>query len=125
MARKAADKHDGCDGQHTASMGLQKTSILSNMTEFSGAIHQIPQQVRNTTEQSIIPHLTAGFVELRQRLDKLQLKMIHDVKEQVKSEIQNGFERQTLTLEDSVLSVVQRSQETQAPTIYDQQESLK
>ncbi|CRK91082.1 CLUMA_CG004770, isoform A [Clunio marinus] len=104
----------------------QYGAVQFQMTEFSGAIHQIPQQVRATTEQSVLPMLNSGFVDIRQRLEKFQSKVINDVKEQVRNEIQNGFERQTMTLEDSVLSVVQRSQaETPAPTIYDQRENIK
>lgn len=104
----------------------QYGAVQFQMTEFSGAIHQLPQQLRQTTEQSIVPHVHSGFLELRQRLDKLQIKLINDVKEHVKTEINKGFERQTLSLEDSVLQVVQRSHaETPAPTIYDHQENIK
>lgn len=104
----------------------QYGAVQFQMTEFSGAIHQIPQQVRVTTENAILPHMNSAFLELRQRMDKYQARMINEMKEHVKSEIQSGFERQTMTLEDSVLSVVQRSQaETPAPTIYDHQENIK
>lgn len=103
----------------------QYSAAQFQMTEFSGAIHKIPQEVRSSTEL-LIPHMNSGFLELRQRIDKFQVRMINDIKEHVKNEIQQGFERQTSTLEDSVLSVVQRSQaETPAPTIYDPQETIK
>lgn len=96
------------------------------MKEFGGVVQQIPHQVKLTNEQSIVPIFSAALQDIRLRLDKFQLKVVADLKEQVKNEIQNGFERQTLTLEDSVLSAVTRSQaETPAPNIYDFQESIK
>lgn len=104
----------------------QYGAVQFQMTDFSGIIHKMPQELRFHTEQTLVPHMNAGFGDLRQRLDKLQVQLFSEVMEQVKSEIKNGFERQTMTLEDSVLSVVQRSQaETPAPTIYDQQENIK
>ena len=104
----------------------QYGAVQFQMTEFSGIIHKMPQELRMNTEQALVPIIHAGFGDLRQRLDKLQVKLFSEVMEQVKSEINKGFERQTINLEDSVLAVVQRSQaETPAPTIYDQQENIK
>lgn len=102
----------------------QYGAVQFQITEFSGAIHQIPQHVKRTNEQSIVPAMNDAFQEIKQRLDKFQSKIIHDIKEQVKSEIQNGFERQTLTLEDSVLSAVTRSQ-TETPAPVDYKETIK
>lgn len=104
----------------------QYGAVQFQMSEFSGIVQQIPQSVRHSTESTIVPIMKSGFGEIQQRFDKFQHKMIHDLVEQVKGEIKNGFERQAMTLEDSVLSVVQRSQaETPAPTIFDHQESIK
>lgn len=104
----------------------QYGAVQFQMTEFAGLIHQIPQNIRSTSEQAIIPHMNTGFLDIRQRFEKFHIKIIQEVMEQIKSEIKNGFERQTTSLEDSVLSVVQRSQaETPAPTIYDHQENIK
>lgn len=104
----------------------QYSAMQFQMADFENAIHQIPQHVKQNTEQSLIPILNAGFTDMRQRLEKTQVKMLGDLKEHVKLEISSGFERQASALEDSVLSVVQRSQaETPAPTIYDQQENIK
>lgn len=103
----------------------QYGAVQFQMTEFTNVVHSIPQQVRQSAEGSVIPILTSGFQDIRQRMDKFQTKMLVDVMEQVKSEIKKGFEQQTLSLEDSVFSVVQRSQaETPAPTIYDQKENI-
>lgn len=104
----------------------QYGAVQFQMTEFSGIIQKMPQELRFNNEQTLMPLMNAGFTDLRQRLDKLQVKLFSEVMDQVKKEIQSGFERQTISLEDSVLSVVQRSQaETPAPTIYDQQENIK
>lgn len=104
----------------------QYGAVQFQVNEFSTAILQIPRQVRQDTEQFLVPIMSNHFVETRTRFEKLILKVLSDMKEHVKTEIQSAFERQTLTLEDSVLSVVQRSQaETPAPTIYDQQENIK
>lgn len=104
----------------------QYGAVQFQMTEFTTFINQIPHQLQRSTEQAILPHMNTGFIEIRQRLDKFQQRLFVEVMEQVKSEIKSGFERQTMTLEDSVLSVVQRSHnETPAPTIYDQQENIK
>jgi len=103
----------------------QYNAVQIQVTEFSGALQQIPHQVKRTNEQSIVPILNESFHEIKQRLDKFQAKVVNDVKEQVKNEIQNGFERQTLTLEDSVLSAVRSQAETPAPTVYDHQENIK
>jgi enhancer of mRNA-decapping protein 4 len=104
----------------------QYGAVQFQMTEFSGVIHQIPTQVRQTALDAVVPHMNSGFHDIRQRLEKFQSKIIGDVLQQVKNEIQNGFEKQTLSLEDSVLSVVQRSHaETPAPTVYDHQEAIK
>lgn len=104
----------------------QYGAVNFQMSEFSSIIHQIPQQVRQNSEMSVIPILNSGFQDMRQRMDNIQLKMLGEMMDQVKSEIKSGFERQTMSLEDSVFSVVQRSQaETPAPTIYDQQETIR
>lgn len=104
----------------------QYGAVQFQMTEVAAVVHQIPENIRNASEQAIIPHMNSGFHDIRQRIEKFHLKFIHEVMDQVKNEIKNGFERQTTTLEDSVLSVVQRSQaETPAPTIYDHQENIK
>ena len=104
----------------------QYGAVQFQMTEFTSIVHQIPNQVRHNSETTVIPILNAGFQDIRQRMDKFQQKMLGEVMEQVKNEIKNGFERQTMSLEDSVFSVVQRSQaETPAPTIYDQQEGIR
>jgi hypothetical protein len=104
----------------------QYGAVQFQMTEFSGAIHEIPQQIERAQQKTIVPIFNTRFIELHSKIDKVQAKLLHDLKEQVKSEIQNGFERQTVNLEESVLSVVQRSHaETPAPTIYDHQESIK
>ena len=104
----------------------QYNVVEFQIKEFGGVVQQIPQQVKLTNEQSIVPIFNSALHDIRLRLDKFQLKVVHDLKEQVKIEIQNGFERQTSTLEDSVISAVARSQtETPAPNIYDFQESIK
>lgn len=104
----------------------QYGAVQFQMTEFTNVVQSIPQQVRQSSEGTVIPILNSGFQDIRQRMDKFQTKMLGDVVEQVKSEIKKGFEQQTLSLEDSVFSVVQRSQaETPAPTIYDQQENIR
>lgn len=104
----------------------QYGAVQFQITEFAGIIHQLPQNIQSSTEQVIIPHMNSGFQDIRQRIEKFHVKFINEVMEQVKSEIKSGFERQTTTLEDSVLSVVQRSHaETPAPTIYDHQENIK
>ncbi|KAL7029654.1 hypothetical protein ACKWTF_006305 [Chironomus riparius] len=108
----------------------QYGAVQFQMTEFSGAIHQIPQQVKQEVkmqnEATLIPLVNARFFNIKQQIEALQAKIIHDVKEQVKSEIQSGFELQKSSLEDSVLSAVTRSQaETPAPTVYDHQESIR
>lgn len=104
----------------------QYGAVQFQMNEFQGAIHKIPQAVLHSNEQTLIPAFNTIFLEFRDRMDKTQMKLIGQMMEQVKGEIKSGFERQTMTLEDSVLSVVQRSQtETPAPTIYDQQENIK
>lgn len=107
----------------------QYGAVQFQMTEFSSAIHQIPQQVKQevktSNEQTIIPLLNSKLYSIKQQLDGLQTKIIHDVKEQVRNEIQNGFEQQKSSLEDSVLSAVTRSQaETPAP-VFDHHDSIK
>lgn len=104
----------------------QYGAVQFQMTEFSGAIHDIPQQIERAQQKTIVPIFNTRFIELHNKIDKVNAKFLHDLKEQVKMEIQNGFERQTVNLEESVLSVVQRSHaETPAPTIYDHQEAIK
>lgn len=104
----------------------QYGAVQFQMTEFTNTVHNIPLQVRQSSEATVIPILNSGFQDLRQRMDKFQTKMLGEVMEQMKGEIKKGFEQQTLSLEDSVFSVVQRSQtETPAPTIYDQQENIR
>lgn len=104
----------------------QYGAVQFQMTEFSGAIHDIPQQIERAQQKTIVPIFNTRFIELHNKIDKVNVKLLHELKEQVKAEIQHGFERQTVNLEESVLSVVQRSHaETPAPTIYDHQESIK
>lgn len=104
----------------------QYGAVQFQMTEFSGAIHDIPQQIERAQQKTIVPIFNTRFIELHNKIDKVNVKFLNELKEQVKAEIQNGFERQTVNLEESVLSVVQRSHaETPAPTIYDHQESIK
>lgn len=104
----------------------QYGAVQFQMTEFTNIVHSIPQQVRQSSEGAVIPIVNSGLQDIRQRMDKFQAKILGDFMEQVKNEIKKGFEQQTLSLEDSVFSVVQRSQaETPAPTIYDQQESIR
>jgi enhancer of mRNA-decapping protein 4 len=104
----------------------QYGAVQFQMTEFSGAIHDIPQQIERAQQKTIVPIFNSRFIELHNKIDKVNAKFMHDLKEQVKAEIQSCFERQTVNLEESVLSVVQRSHaETPAPTIYDHQESIK
>lgn len=108
----------------------QYGAVQFQMTEFSGAIHQIPlqikQELKTTNESTIIPLMNTRFYNLKTQIEKLESKILHDVKEQVKNEIHSGFEQQKSSLEDSVLSAVTRSQtETPAPTIFDPQESIR
>lgn len=96
--------------------------VQHQMGEF---VKKIPQEVRASTEL-LLPHMNTGFAELRQHLDKLQVRMLNDLKERIRTEIYNGFEIQKMNIEDSVLSVVQRSQaETPAPQIHDPLETIK
>lgn len=108
----------------------QYGAVQFQMTEFSGAIHQIPhqvkQEVKNTNEATILPLLNTKFYNLKQQLDHFQANVIREVRDLVKNEINSGFEQQKSSLEDSVLSAVTRSQaETPAPTIYDHQENIR
>jgi enhancer of mRNA-decapping protein 4 len=101
------------------------------MTQFGDIIRQIPQQVKQevkvTYDASVIPVLNSKLTAIKQQLDNFQLKITQDIREQVQKEIQNGFEQQKSTLEDSVLSAVTRSQtDTPAPpTTFDHQEAIK
>lgn len=108
----------------------QYGAVQFQMNEFSGAIHQIPQQVKqevkNSNEGTMIPLINSKFYILKQQLDGIQSKIVNEIKQQVKNEIINGFEQQKSSLEDSVLSAVTRSQaETPAPSIYDYQETIR
>lgn len=104
----------------------QYGAVQFQMTEFSGIVNQIPQQVRNMVMDGLHPHLQNNFQDLKARLDKLHSTFVNNLVAQVKAEIRYGFEQQKTSLEDSVLSVVQRSHaETPAPIVYDQREVIK
>lgn len=108
----------------------QYGAVQFQMSEFSGAIQQIPQQFKQelkiNQDNIIVPLINNRFLNLKHHIETLQAKTIHDVKEQIKNEIHNGFEQQKSSLEDSVLSAVTRSQaETPAPTVFDHQETIR
>ncbi|KAG5682853.1 hypothetical protein PVAND_012175 [Polypedilum vanderplanki] len=109
----------------------QYGAVHYQMTQFGDTIRQIPQQVKqevkSTYDANVIPVLNSKLSHLKQQLDVFQTKITQDIRELVKKEIQNGFEQQRASLEDSVLSAVTRSQtETPAPpTTFDHQEAIK
>lgn len=91
------------------------------MTQFGDTIRQIPQQVKqevkNTCDANVVPVLNAKMSHIKQQMDVFHAKVTQDIKEQVRKEIQSGFEQQKASLEDSVLSAVSRSQtDTPAPS---------
>lgn len=104
----------------------QYGAVQVQLNEFTNAISAIPTR----TEEQI--RLTFGAMvgkhqfELKNKMEKSEEKILSEVRELVKSEIQRGFERQTVNLEESVLSVVQRSHtETPAPTIHDPKDLIR
>lgn len=107
----------------------QYGAVQFQMNEFAGAINNIPQTVkaemRTLHEQTMIPHINAKFFNLKKQLETFEGKLLQDMKEQVKKEINHGFELQKSSLEDSVLSVVRSHSETPAPTPLDHQESIR
>lgn len=108
----------------------QYGAVQFQMTEFSSAIHAIPQavkqEVKSLNDSTIVALVNAKFFNLKKQLDSFETKMLQEVKDHVKKEISNGFELQKSSLEDSVLSAVSRSHtETPAPTIFDHQENIR
>lgn len=109
----------------------QYGAVQFQINEFAGAIHTLPQtikqEVKTLNEQTLIALINAKFYNLKKQLDGFELKMLQDMKEHVKKEINHGFEQQKSSLEDSVLSAVTRSHtETPAPlTIFDHQENIR
>lgn len=108
----------------------QYGAVQFQMNEFSGAINGIPQTVKmelkNLNDTNIIPHLNAKFFNLKKQLEAFEAKLLQEMKEYVKNEINQGFEQQKSSLEDSVLSAVTRSHsETPAPTPLDHQENIR
>jgi enhancer of mRNA-decapping protein 4 len=108
----------------------QYGAVQFQMTEFSSTVNQLPhhvkQEVKVLHEQSVIPLINARFCTLKQQMDKFQNDVLKEMKEQIRKEINNGFELQKSSLEDSVLSAVTRSQaETPAPSMFDQQEQIR
>lgn len=109
----------------------QYGAVQFQMTEFSGAIHGIPQavkqEIKNLNEQTIVAFLNSKFFNMTKQLEKFEAKMLQEMKDHVKKEIYNGFELQKSSLEDSVLSAVSRSHtETPAPpTAFDHQENIR
>jgi enhancer of mRNA-decapping protein 4 len=108
----------------------QYGAVQFQMSEFSGAINNIPQTVktemRTINESTVIPNINARFFALKKQLETFEVKLLQELKDHVKREINQGFELQKSTLEDSVLSAVNRSHsETPAPTPIDHQESIR
>lgn len=94
--------------------------------ELSDNINQLPLQIRSQTEASLLPIFRDSMEDIRRKLDKLEVNLLKDIKDQVKNEIQNGFELQQLSLEDSVLSAFRSQAHTPAPsTFFESQEVIK
>lgn len=109
----------------------QYGAVQFQMTEFSSAIHAIPQavkqEVKSLNDSTIVALVNSKFFNLKKQLDTFEVKILQELKDHVKKEISNGFELQKSSLEDSVLSAVSRSHtETPAPpTIFDHQENIR
>lgn len=105
----------------------QYAIVQFQMNEFTNALHEIPAKTDEIMKNAFVPIFTRHHFDLKSHMDKTEEKILREVRDLVKNEIQKGFERQAVNLEESVLSVVQRSHcETPAPTIiFDQKEQIK
>lgn len=94
--------------------------------ELNDSINRLPLQIKSQTEASLLPTFNNSMEEIRRKLEKLEQKLLKDIKDQVKTEIQNGFELQQLNLEDSVLSAFRSQAQTPAPSsVMESQETIK
>lgn len=95
------------------------------MNDFASALAEIPAKTDEMMKSALVPIFSRHHFDLKSQMDKTEEKILREVRALVKNEIQKGFERQAANLEESVLSVVQRSHcETPAP-IVDQKEQIR
>lgn len=101
--------------------------VQFQMNEFTNALQEIPAKTDEIMKSALVPIFNRHHFDLKSQMDKTEDKILREVRDLVKNEIQKGFERQAVSLEESVLSVVQRSHcETPAPTlIFDHKEQIK
>jgi enhancer of mRNA-decapping protein 4 len=104
----------------------QYGAVQLQLNEFVNSISAIPLKTEEQIKNTIVTMVNRQHFDLKHKIDQTEQKILAEVRELVKNEIQKGFERQTVNLEESVLSVVQRSHtETPAPTIHDPKDLIR
>lgn len=102
----------------------QYTTSVDYSREISHSMKQLPQQMKTINEQTLVPVFKDTLEDIRKSLGRFEAKMMTEVREQVKNEIKNGFERQSVSLEESVLMAV-REHSNATPSLFDPQERIK
>ena len=81
-------------------------------------------QIKSLNEATIIPLFKETFDDIRKTLGHFEANMMAEVREQLKNEIKHGFERQSVSLEESVLMAV-REHSNATPSVFDPQENIR
>lgn len=102
----------------------QYTTSTDYSREINHSVKQLPQQMKAINEQTLVPVFKETLEDIRKSLGRFEAKMMTEVREQVKNEIKNGFERQSVSLEESVLMAV-REHSNATPSMFDPQEKIK
>uniref|UniRef100_A0A182QTQ4 Uncharacterized protein n=1 Tax=Anopheles farauti TaxID=69004 RepID=A0A182QTQ4_9DIPT len=94
-------------------------------SELVEIIRQLPEKLANISERTASTAVRAMRESVEKDLKGLQTPLLKSIRENIRQEIEKGFEVQASSLEDSVLSVVRSQAQTPAPSNADVQEQIK
>uniref|UniRef100_A0A182NTU0 Uncharacterized protein n=1 Tax=Anopheles dirus TaxID=7168 RepID=A0A182NTU0_9DIPT len=107
--------------QHIVRVGRTQDRT-SEMVEI---IRQLPDKLATISERTASTAVRAMRESVEKDLKGLQTPLLKSIRENIRQEIEKGFEVQASSLEDSVLSVVRSQAQTPAPSNADVQEQIK
>lgn len=104
----------------------QYGAVEDRTKELNDSVQKLPMVLKSQNESMLLPVFKESVDEIRKRVEALETNLLKDIKDQVKNEIQNGFEMQQNSLEDSVLSAFRSQAHTPAPSsVFESQEQIK
>jgi len=97
---------------------------MSKLT-IASLLHTLPEQLKHVSEATIATCTNRIQNEIIKDLKADQVNLFKAIRDNIKREIQKGFDNHATSINESVLSAVHSQAHTPAPTLYDVQEQIK